>query len=503
MTAPASPTSPSSSAMTPAIVWFRDDLRLADNPALAQAVENHSAVICVFIRGDALLQPPSLSGDCGTERERPMGAAARWWLHESLAALDQHLREKGSRLVLRTGDAADVLFALAKESGADAIYWNRRYGAAERASDADLKARLRTAGLAAESHNHALLYEPWTVKSKTGGPMRVFTPFWRAARAMAEPGRPLPAPPAIPSPQLPSEPLEDWALKPTNPDWASAFQTHWTPGEDGAEARLSLFTETALAGYGSDRDRPDIPSTSMLSPHLRFGEISPRTAFYAAEYARADDGPGRDIDKFQSELGWREFAYHLLFHNPTLADANYQAKFDAFPWRDAPEDLRAWQRGMTGYPLVDAGMRQLWQTGWMHNRVRMVAASFLIKHLMIHWRHGERWFWDTLVDADPANNPASWQWVAGSGADAAPYFRIFNPTSQGEKFDPEGTFIKAYVPELAKVPAKHIHNPSAAPSDILARAGVVLDEIYPRPIVEHHFARDRALAAFKALKSAA
>jgi deoxyribodipyrimidine photo-lyase len=316
------------------------------------------------------------------------------------------------------------------------------------------------------------------------------------------PRRPLAAPDALgPGPALRSETLADWALEPTRPDWAGGLRKTWTPGENAARRRLAGFLEAA-ANYAGERDRPDLPATSRLSPHLRFGEVSAGETFHAAQFM-ADEGrvPVRDIDKFHSELGWRDFSYSLLQHNADLATRNLQPRFDAFPWRDDAAALRAWQRGRTGYPIVDAGMRELWTTGWMHNRVRMIVASFLVKHLLIDWRHGEQWFWDTLVDADPANNPASWQWVAGCGADAAPYFRIFNPVLQGEKFDPKGDYVRRWVPELARLRDHDIHAPWRATPLDLADAGVTLGKDYPQPIVDHAAARARALDAFKATKS--
>ncbi len=320
-------------------------------------------------------------------------------------------------------------------------------------------------------------------------------------------GPPLPAPARIAAAPLPPGfhflPIGDLGLEPTRPDWAGGLREEWTPGEDGARARLSAFLDGGLKGYAIDRNRPDRPASSKLSPHLRFGEISIRQCWRAARVAFDAGETGAsdtDLDTFLKELGWREFSYHLLFHNPTLARTNYNVKFDAFRWRDDEAALEAWRRARTGYPMVDAGMRQLWTTGWMHNRVRMIVASFLVKHLLIDWRAGEEWFWDTLVDADPANNAASWQWVAGTGADAAPYFRIFNPFGQGEKFDPDAVYIRRWVPELAKLPNDVIHRPWAAPPALLAAAGVKLGETYPLPMVDHDAARARALAALQGMK---
>jgi deoxyribodipyrimidine photo-lyase len=482
------------------LVWFRDDLRLGDNPALRAAVDAGGPVLCVFILDEE------------TKGLRPHGAASKWWLHGSLAALDDALRKCGSRLDILRGKADDLIPRIAKALGAEFVFWNRRYGAAEIEQDKAIKAHLKEHGVAAESFNAHLLYEPWTVTTKTGDPCKVFTPFWRAARATGEPREPLPAPREIAGADWPAEApkhvaLKDLALEPTKPDWAGGMRDFWERGEHGAHARLRHFLKHGLKGYGDNRNRPDLKdSTSHLSPHLRFGEIGPRQIWHAATSAvLSGESPGTrsDLDKFLSEIGWREFSYHLLFHNPDLARTNFQPKFDDFPWKHDPDGLSAWHKGLTGYPIVDAGMRQLWETGWMHNRVRMIAASFLIKDLLIDWRIGEDWFWDTLVDADPANNAASWQWVAGSGADAAPYFRIFNPILQGEKFDTDGDYVRRFVPELAKLPAKWIHRPFEAPRDVLLAAGVRLGETYPRPIVEHDKARDRALAALESLKPSA
>jgi deoxyribodipyrimidine photo-lyase len=480
------------SAAGPALVWFRNDLRLADNPALIAAAETGRPLIALYVHD---VQSPGLRGD---------GAAAHWWLGRSLAALKADLARHGVPLVIRTGAAGEVIPAFVAETGAGAVMWNRRYDAAGIAVDTAVKARLKGEGIGAESHNGALLYEPWTVKGKTGAYLKVFTPFWKAARATGEPAAPCPIPAlhgAAPAPA--GLDLTDLATEPTRPDWAGGLRDAWTPGEAGARARLDAFLESTLDGYGENRNRPDFTSTSRLSPHLRFGEVSLNTVWHAAILAvrsgrsRASES---DLDKFHFELGWREFAYHLLYHFPRLASDNFQPRFDGFPWRDDASQLRAWQKGLTGFPIVDAGMRELWKTGWMHNRVRMIVGSFLVKHLLIDWRAGESWFWDTLVDADPANNTASWQWVAGTGADAAPYFRVFNPVIQGEKFDSEGTYVRTFVPELARLPAAWIHKPWDAPREVLARAGVTLGLTYPHPLVDHAKARDAALEAFASLK---
>ncbi|MGE0061214.1 MAG: deoxyribodipyrimidine photo-lyase [Xanthobacteraceae bacterium] len=478
--------------------WFRDDLRLHDNPALSAAVRGAAPLVCLYVRGET---GPAVS-PAGRPHSRPLGSASRWWLAQSLRALDAALGEHRQRLVLRSGEPVATIVATAREARATRVHWNRGLGAACRALDRALIEALREAGIGATVHAPNLLAGPTPVTTKDGGPMRVFTPFWRRLRTLGPSRTPLAAPGKLArGPDLTGERLADWALEPSRPDWAGGLRAAWTPGEDGARQRLSDFLKQA-AGYAAERDRPDRAATSRLSPHLRFGEISAGEVFNAAQFM-ADEGqvPGRDIDKFHSELGWRDFSYSLLQHNTDLAIKNLQPRFDAFPWRDDAAGLRAWQRGRTGYPIVDAGMRELWTTGWMHNRVRMIVASFLVKHLLIDWRHGEQWFWDTLVDADPANNPASWQWVAGCGADAAPYFRIFNPVLQGRTFDPEGDYVRRWVPELGKLRDDDIHSPWLATPLDLADAGVTLGKNYPQPIVDHAAARARALEAFKATKS--
>lgn len=480
----------------PALFWFRDDLRLSDNPALRAASE-HGPLICLYIL------------DTSTER-RPLGGAARWWLSRSLQALSDAIAAKGGELLILRGDPAELLPDVVERTGSGYVAWNRRYDSAAIALDKALKAELAEAGVAVESFNANLLNEPWQVKTKADGPFKVFTPYWRAVRESGEPSAPLPAPARLSKTRLPAALREQTltvaglALEPTTPDWAGGLREAWTPGEDGARDRLDTFLDETIAGYREARDLPDRLSTSRLSPHLRFGEISPRQIWHAtraAEEAGRTPGSASDVEKFFSEIGWREFSYHLLFHNPELASVNYDRRFDAMSWETDEAGLAAWQKGLTGYPIVDAGLRELWQTGWMHNRVRMITASFLIKHLLTDWRAGETWFWDTLVDADPANNPASWQWVAGSGADAAPYFRVFNPVTQGEKFDPKGAYVRRFVPELAELDDKFIHRPWDAPAGELKRAGIILGSDYPKPIIALDFGRQRALDAFAALRS--
>ena len=470
----------------PCIVWFRDDLRLSDHPALHAASQRGAPVICLYV----------LDEEGG--RLRPLGGAARWWLAQSLRALQESLHRAGASLLLRRGPASKVIVAVAREAGADAVFWNEVAQAPDRAVADEVAAALEAIGVGSQRFPGDLLASPLSIRTKEGRGLRVFTPFWRRVLAAGDPPKPLPAPKALrPGPNLAGDTVESWHLEPVHPDWAGGLRESWTPGERSAQARLNAFLQGGVTGYSLQRDRPDRPGTSGLSPHLRFGEISPRQVWHAARFAVAErPAMAGDTDKFLSELGWREFCRHLLFDVPDIAMRNLQPSFDAFPWRHDDRGLRAWQRGQTGYPIIDAGMRELWRTGVMHNRVRMVAASFLVKHLLIDWREGEKWFWDTLVDADPGSNPANWQWVAGSGADAAPYFRVFNPILQGEKFDPDGAYVRRWVPELARLPSALIHQPwTAAPLELKA-AGVELGKTYPEPIIDHKAGRERALAAY-------
>lgn len=421
---------------SPSIVWFRDDLRLADNPALRAALDRGEPVIALFVLDEE------------SEGIRPLGGAARWWLHHSLASLARRLGEKGTVLLLRRGAADRIVREVVTDAGAGAVFWNRRYGGAERAVDAGIKSALRDDGVTVASFAGSLLHEPWTVKTGSGTHYSVFTPFWRACRALPAPRAPLPEPREIPGVQRPpaSDALDAWELLPTAPDWAGGLRERWEPGEPAARRRLKEFLEEELPHYDRTRDEPSAGATSLMSPRLRWGEVSPFTIWHESVGV---DGAGR----FLSELGWREFAWHTLYHFPDLATKNLRGEFDAFPWPPLdPSRLDAWEHGETGIPLVDAGMRELWHTGYMHNRVRMVTASFLIKNLLIDWRLGEDWFWDTLVDADEANNPFNWQWVAGSGADAAPYFRVFNPELQAKKFDPQGTYIAQWAADAPTEP---------------------------------------------------
>jgi len=471
------------SALSPAIVWFRRDLRIGDNPALFAAQQSEKPLILLYVEE--------------TNRPRKLGAAAKVWQHHSLQSLKHSIKSKGGTLIFRRGEAASCLDDIIAETGANEVHWNRRYEGWARDIDESIKTNLKARGFQVQSHKANLLTEPWEVATKTGGYYKVFTPFWRTVCRDLEVAPPIPVPENFDCVEgLASDSLKDWDLLPDTPDWASSMMVDYRPGEIGARQRLSLFLDGPVENYPQQRDRPDDETgTSKLSPHLAFGEISPRQIWTDAKKSTYS------TDKFLSEIGWREFSYTLLFYNPNLATENFKPDFDKFPWESDAEKVEAWRTGQTGYPFVDAGMRQLWQTGWQHNRVRMVCASFLIKHLLTDWRIGEAWDWDTLLEADPASNAASWQWVAGSGADAAPYFRIFNPFSQGEKFDSKGEYVRKFVPELSKLPNKYIHQPWTAPDEILEKAGVQLGETYPHPIVDHKTARNRALAGYKTCRN--
>jgi deoxyribodipyrimidine photo-lyase len=485
-----------SKSASPCIVWFRDDLRLSDNPALHAASASGRPVICLYVFDEV---SAALSSNAP-----PLGGATRWWLAQSLRALQATLASLRTSLILRKGPATKIITELAQETDAGLVFWNDIAQAPHRAVAAEVAASLQSIGVSTQVFPGDLLVDPAHIRNNRGGGPRVFTPFWRRVQALCDPPSPLPAPNALcPVPDFASDTLESWGLEPAHPDRANGLHETWSPGETSARERLRQFLANGVAGYASKRDRPDHAGTSRLSPHLRFGEFSPRQLWHAARFAAAETPAlARDVDKFLSEVGWREFCRHLLFDLPDLAKRNLQPPFDAFPWRYDENALQAWQRGQTGYPIVDAGMRELWRTGVMHNRVRMVAASFLVKHLLIDWREGEKWFWDTLVDADPGSNPANWQWIAGSGADAAPYFRIFNPILQGEKFDPDGAYVRRWVPELAQLPATLIHQPWNATPIELEAARLELGKTYPAPIIEHKKARERALKAYATIRTA-
>lgn len=466
--------------MSSALVWFRRDLRLQDNPALHAALEAGHTPVPVYIHA------PHEEGSWAP------GEASNTWLHRSLAALDADLQARGSALVLRQGDSQAELQAMIAETGAEAVYWNRKYEPATQPRDATIKRELREQGIDAQSCNGSLMFEPWDLATQQGGPYKVFTPYWRNALTRLHIPAPLKLPDTLPAHDARSLSLADLKLAPTL-DWDQQFWEHWQPGEAGAQEALTVFVDGALNGYRQQRDLPDRVGTSLLSPHLHFGEISPWQIVRRLESERSA-GRDADIDGYIRELGWREFSYHLLHHFPKTPEHNLNPRFDSFQWaRNNPTQLAAWQQGRTGIPIVDAGLRELWATGYMHNRVRMLVASFLCKHMRQHWLHGARWFWDTLVDADLANNTMGWQWVAGTGADAAPYFRIFNPVTQAQKFDPNARYITRWVPELGALPVKARFAPWQTP-DLLAQHA----PSYPAlPIVDLAAGRDAALTAYR------
>lgn len=471
-----------SMAGQPVILWFRDDLRLADHPALVAAIASGRPILPVYVLD------PAGDGD------RALGAAARWWLHHSLVALDRDLRDRGGRLVLRRGRAHQVLTTLMRHTDASMLMTGWSATAGGRARERDLIESLGADRV--RLFRTTALFDPEDVRTRAGSPYLVYTPFARACSARDDQPALSDPPVCIPMyEQVESEVLESWQLTPSRPDWASTFANTWTPGEAGARNRLDRLIRNGLSGYAEHRDLPAMEGVSRLSPHLRFGEIAPARIWHTIAGRQGSDA-------FQRELLWREFAIHLLHEHPSMAAEPLRKEYASMPWRDDPDALRAWQRGRTGIPIVDAGMRQLWQTGWMHNRVRMIVGSFLVKHLLLPWQHGETWFWDTLVDADPASNAMNWQWVAGCGADAAPYFRIFNPVTQGRRFDPDGQYVREYVPELRDLDRRHIHAPWEAPEILLRAAGLRLGDTYPAPIVDLAAGRQRALSAFATLRRA-
>ena len=473
------------------VVWFRNDLRVDDHPALTAAIARGN-VIPLFI----------WSPD--EEGEWPVGAASRWWLNKSLIELGNALEQRGSRLTVRAGQTHEALEQVLDETNADAVYWNRRYEPASIERDRNLKTWLKSREIDASSFNGQLLVEPWEVQTGAGKPYQVFTPFWKTCLKQLSVAPPTSAPATIPAPANwpDSVGLEALKLQPTL-SWADGFSEYWQPGAEGAADKLTRFLDQAVGSYKEDRNIPSVIGSSRLSPHLHFGEISIRRVWHATlarERSTASESDAENIRVFKSELGWREFAHHVLFHFPRTESAPLRPAFGHFDWTEDDSALKAWQRGLTGYPIVDAGMRELWQTGWMHNRVRMITGSFLAKDLMISWQKGAEWFWDTLVDASLPNNTLGWQWISGCGADAAPYFRIFNPVSQGKKFDPDGAYVSKWIPELAKLPPKWIHCPWEASEMVLQTAGVVLGSNYPKPMCDHGERRKEALDRFAAIK---
>ncbi len=480
--------------LAPVLLWLRQDLRLDDHPALVAAATSGRPVVPLYIFAPA------------AEGAWPAGGAARWWLHHALDDLSDALTKAGSRLCFAQGDPLAVLLRIALEIGAKSVYWTRRYDPVAVRHERDVEEVLRARGFEVRSFAGSTLREPGAVENRSGGPFQVFTPFFRHYLALGEPERPLPAPQSIPAPRVwpDSLPLEALGLLPRLP-WAAAFPRHWQPGPSGAAAALEGWLLGEWRAYKAQRDEPGrVDGVSRLSPHLHFGELSVRRIWWAMrELAPAGSAAEHPGLPWLRQLIWREFAHHLLYHFPHTDREPLRSEFREFPWRPPePEALAAWQQGRTGYPLVDAGMRELWQTGWMHNRVRMVVASFLVKHLLIDWRVGAAWFWDTLVDADLPNNTLGWQWTAGCGADAAPYFRIFNPMTQARKFDAEGHYVRRWVPELAALESPFIQAPWEAPASVLAQAGVRLGIDYPRPLVDHEAARARALAALSSMTAA-
>ena len=475
----------------PVIVWFRRDLRLADNLALSEAVASGAPVLPLYILDD------------DTPGEFRPGGASRWWLHGSLASLASDFRAKGGALCRRRGNTRDVLAAVLAETKAKAVHTTRLYDPWDVQLADDVARLCKERGPAYRQFSGSLLFEPEDIHTADGAPYHVFTPFWKTCLSAPPPRTPMPEPRLASFAAARSDALDDWGLLPKRPDWAAGLRETWTPGEADAAKRLKSFVGRQLEDYDTARDRIDLTATSLMSPSLHFGELSPNQIWHAVEEA-APDGrsrKGKSARAYLRELAWREFCHQLLFHNPRMATEPLRPEFARFPWRDEREALSAWQKGATGYPIVDAAMRDLWQTGFMPNRARLVVASFLVKHLLIPWQDGAAWFLDTLVDADLADNQANWQWVSGCGADAAPYFRIFNPILQGNKFDPDGAYVRKWVPELAELPASDIHAPWEAPGAILAAAGVVIGKTYPAPIVDHAVARARALAAFATIKS--
>ena len=475
----------------PILLWFRKDLRLDDNLALTAAVETGRPVIPVYIldESDATIAP--------------LGAAQRWWLHHSLKSLRKSLRATGNDLLLRRGPSEKILQELIYATGADTIFASRIHEPQRLDREPVFAEAQKQRGLRFTAFAGQLLHDPQRLATGSGGAFRVYTPFWNAFQRQHEPRPPVEAPSSIPAFRAPPETddLDAWNCVPAKPDWAAHFPQSWTPGEAAAIDKLGQFLDGPLDRYKTDRDFPARPATSRLSPHLALGEISPFRIWDATR--GLGDIPREDLIHFRKELVWREFCHHLLFHFPDLAEKNWNARFDALTWQEDSRRFGAWTRGMTGYPIVDAGMRQLWRDGIMHNRVRMIVGSFLVKDLLIDWRQGERWFRDTLVDADPASNPANWQWVAGTGADASPFFRVFNPILQGEKFDASGDYVRSFVTEIAGLPDKFIHRPFEAPAEVLRKAGIELGVTYPRPIVDHAQARQRALGAYEAVKRTA
>ena len=466
------------------IFWFRQDLRILDNPGLWEASKN-GPIMPIYILDDAC------AGSC------KRGEASRWWLYHSLKNLNRSLQDS---LNIYEGDSLKIILQILKDHPPiKAVYWNRCYEPWRVQDDAAIKSFLKNKGIECKSFNGSLLWEPWQILTKDHKPYKVYTPFYRKGCLEAStPRTPLPKHEKLIGVKDPfhTKTLEELPLLPTK-TWYRGLEKVWKIGEQGAQEAFQIFLEQGLQDYQEGRDYPFRSKVSRLSPHLHFGEISPHQIWYCLH---SNLKPTPDKDCFLKELAWREFSYYCLYHFPTLPFQNFQSKFDTFPWQDNPLLLHAWQKGQTGYPIVDAGMRELWHTGYMHNRIRMIVASFLVKNLGISWHHGRDWFWDCLVDADLANNSFGWQWAAGSGADAAPYFRIFNPITQGEKFDPEGHYTRTFVPELSRIPIEYLFKPWQAPEQILKQSGIILGQTYPYPIVDLASSRSWALQTYASLK---
>ena len=463
------------------IYWFRRDLRLLDNPALAEAASaGHILPIFIF---DGLLA------------DYAQGSASRWWLNHSLNSLNKQLNH---RLLIFNGDPKEIIPKLAKASDAKSVYWNRCYEPWQIKLDSKLEAIFKGENIDVITRNGSLLWEPWTTLKKDGSPYKVFTPYFKKrCLSLPEPRKPIPKPSNLKFADTPKNTyLISNLIQTKENNWQNKISKYWSIGENAAAIKLETFLKRGISSYKEGRNYPSKKNISMLSPHLHFGEISPNKIWYSVK----NNGHSEDSDHFLSELGWREFSYNLLYYFPDLPENNLQKKFDIFPWVNNPEHLKKWQKGMTGYPIIDAGMRELWETGFMHNRLRMITGSFLVKNLLIHWRYGKEWFWNCLVDADLASNSASWQWVAGCGADAAPYFRIFNPITQGNKFDPSGDYTRKFVPELRKLPNEYLFAPWEAPSEVLLNLGIKLGRDYPHPIVNLKNSRELALEAYSQIK---
>lgn len=471
--------------MKKSICWFRYDLRIHDNPALYNAAKE-GLVLPIYILDDT------------NHGEWEMGGASKVWLYHSLVALNQKLE---NNLIFRKGNPIAILTELVNFHKIENIHWNRCYEPWQIDRDKKFKKIFEDQGIKVKSYNSSLLWEPWDILKNDGTPYKVFTPFYKnGCLGGAHPRPPLPKPERISYiKNNNSTNIKDLKLLPKI-EWNKKFERYWSIGEDAAYKKFDDFLEFGLKDYKEGRNFPCKNNVSRLSPYLHFGEISPNYIWHKV-ISQENKGYIKDIDHFCSELGWREFSYYLLYHFPDLPTQNLNSKFDFFPWREDEKILKLWQQGKTGIPIVDAGMRQLWETGYMHNRVRMIVGSFLVKNLLLHWRYGEKWFWDCLVDADLANNSASWQWIAGCGADAAPYFRIFNPITQGQKFDPEGIYTRKFVPELRNLPDEYLFNPWEASKHILEKAGIILGRDYPKPIVDLKESRNRALMAFASLKN--